>query len=320
MDTLIPKGTLLTIPREIIEMIIQLLENQDLASILMTCKYLNDVCEHPKFWKKLEFNAMKIVSATSMCEKIVKKYSVKGVNEFRIYYPRNDPQVNPNGFENIDHCTARIMQHLPKGIERLHFPIFLFKRARNLLTHLQDFTELKTLDMGNHIADFGKFEIWRRKHIDIKQMLKLLFASLKKLLTVKIHDCHGFLEETLEILTSNNQNLKHVDASYCWSLDRPGLQSLSILEDLTDLKLVCCGAHDEDVCEIIQRCQNLKTLDVSWTNVTGTTLVKIYQSNPNIRVLNVIGCYGINYENLKDFTTNARFIQELFIRFKLLIT
>ena len=83
MDTLIPKGTLLTIPREIIEMIIQLLENQDLASILMTCKYLNDVCEHPKFWKKLEFNAMKIVSATSMCEKIVKKYSVKGVNEFR---------------------------------------------------------------------------------------------------------------------------------------------------------------------------------------------------------------------------------------------
>ena len=39
MDTLIPKGTLLTIPREIIEMIIQLLENQDLASILMTYKY-----------------------------------------------------------------------------------------------------------------------------------------------------------------------------------------------------------------------------------------------------------------------------------------
>ena len=313
--SILDKRTLLTMPIETIEMIIKELKQEDFASVFMTCKFLNSLCEHPKFWKTLEVNIKNVISDTIKCEEIVKKYSSKGVTKFRLFCPRNDPEYERIGdYEIVDECAVRVMKHLPKGIEKLDIPIFMFQRAMNLLPILKQFTDLRHFEMGNNIQFFGKFPVWQKKNNSIKEMLTILFAELKKLKIVKIHDCHGFLEEPLEMLISNNENIEILDASYCWSIDRPGLESLSKLKFLKKLKIVCVGAYDEDISALIRCCQELEKLDISWTNVTGNTFDEIYKYNQNVKFLNVVGCHGINYDDLKQFCTNASFLKELFIR------
>ena len=314
MSNFLEATNLINMPSMVIEMILKELEAIDIFNVSSTCKFMRETCQNTKFWKKLTVSVKTMMLDKWSCMKIAKISSQKGLINLRIYYPRNDDDVENMDMNDVDENVRKLLEYIPNNLETLHLPIFMLTNSMNLLTMLQDFTNLKVLKLGNHIRNFGEFKFWKHKKDNMIKMFNILFTKLQNLEFLEIHDCHGFLEEPLTILANNNEKIKYLDASYCWSLERPGLQSLSKLYNLESLKLVCCGITDEDIMILIESCQELKDLNVSWSFITDISLTNLIKKIPSISKLDISGCKGITYNGMKEFSTNSRKIKKFFIR------
>ena len=314
MPFFLEETNLIYLPSVVIEMILKELDAKDVFNVSSTCKFMHKTCQNSKFWKKFTVNVKTLLLDKWSCMKIAKICSEKGLTDLRIYFPRNDDDVEDMDMNDLDENVGKLLEYFQINLEALYLPIFMLTNSMNLLTTLQDFTNLKILKLGNHIRLFGEFKLWKQKKDITIKMLNILFTKLQNLEFFEIHDCHGLLEEPLGILANNNEKIKHLDASYCWSLERPGLLSLSNLHNLESLKLVCCGITDEDIIILTESCQELLDLNVGWTFVTDISLSNILKKIPSIMKLDVSGCKGITYDGMKEFTTKSRKLKKFFIR------
>ena len=314
MASFMEEKNFLQMPLVITEMIVNYLRPKDIIALSKTCKFLQNVCTNPKFWRKLIVKVTDLVSKTNNCEFIVKEFSEKGLIDFEIYYPRNESGIKNLAFGEVDNCANKVLKLLPNDLEKLQIPLFMFSNAMNLLSSLERFTNLKSLTMGQHIQLFGEFKNWKRKYESIIKMLNILFTKIQKLEHVVIHDCHGFLKEPFSRLARNNPQLKSLDASYSWSLDRSGLTDISCFVGLQSLTLRCCGINDEDLVDVLDNCQKLEHLDISWTFVTSITLAKIPEKLPILLYLNLSGCKAISYSGLRQFSLAVSSIKKFYIR------
>lgn len=314
MSHFLEPTNLIDMPSMVIEMILKELDAIDIYNVSSTCNFMRETCQNNKFWKKLIVNVKTLMLDERSCMNIAKISSQKGIIELRIYYPRNDDDVENIDMNDVDGSVRKMLEYIPKNLKTLYLPLFMLTDSMNLLTRLQEFSNLKILKLGNFIRKFGEYKLWNQKKDRMIKMFKILFTKLQNLEFLEIHDCHGFLEEPLIILANNNEKIKHLDASYCWSLERPGLQTLSNFYNLESLKLVCCGITDEDIMILIENCQELADLNVSWSFVTDISLANILKKLPSISILDVSGCKGITYEGMKELSTNSQKIKKFFIR------
>ena len=301
-------------PTVIMDAIVRFLAPQDIINLSMTCTFMQEICNNPRFWRKLNLKVTTLLLDKYRWESITKKFSEKGLIDFRLHYPRNEEGVKNLNFTEANIWATKILTYLPVVIENLQVPIFMFTNVLQLLPTFQTFSNLKVLQMGNHIQDFGEFKNWKRKNDSIKSMLTILFTKVQKLESVVIHDCHGFLEKPLSSLTENNRQLRFLDVSYCWSLRRSGLLKISHFVNLETLKLCCCGINDEDMQIVLSSNLDLKDLDVSWTFVTNSTLLNVPKKLPNLLNLDIIGCAGITYSGLRQLYFDVRGIKNIYIR------
>ena len=302
---------LLQMPLIFFESLLKLLDPKDILSISKTCLYLESLCKDQKYWRKLEFNVKSLLYESDHCEYVTKEFAERGLVEFIVHYTREEENLN---FTGVDTTIQQIIGLLPPSIENLHIPIFMLSNANISLSSLESKPNLKSLQLGEHLLEFGDFRIWEQKNESIKDLLNSLFTKLKNLESVSIQDCHGILRKPLLNLSINNKHLKELDMSYCWSLDRSGLSSISQFNDLETLKLISCGIDDEDMKLLCEGCKKVISFDVSWSSITNDSLVLITKNMTEIQDLNIIGCYGITHEGILGLLSSGLLLKKLYIR------
>jgi len=168
-------------------------------------------------------------------------------------------------------------------------------------------SELKLLDISDCNITSKAIEVIQEKMPGLRMLRAsgchleygTCLSGLRSLEGLVVRQCPLIGDSAIVDLVINAPSLSALDLQWSGITDETVVELCKVAKNLVSLRLAWCSLVGETaLSNLLQKCVNLQTLDVSWRSLHDATLRILNEHCTNLKLLDISGCNELTERSL----------------------